>query len=398
MTRTPRLRRPATVTAAVSAAALLGALLPVTFAPAAVAANGCLTEVETGAGPIPVLQPGGRCDDQVPPEATLESITPAPNNGGYVATDSLTFTFSGAHLDEDQDVIGFECQFYSTAAEPTSWTSCTSPVTYDDLADTTSVPYTFKVRAFDAADRQIDATDDPSTNPLIPGSPADTDLPDVQESAEVAVVKVDTRAPQTYIFNTPYDAETPELPMLTTDSPTFRLAASEGNVSYTCLIEEEVFPCSNGNTTFKNLSAGTKTLSVGTTDPAGNVDPDPATTEFTVPADIEKPKNKKWTESSSRKAFGGSYIETTRFNARFSVRGTDVREVRLICTTRPDVGILKYKVPGGSWQKAKIKSKTVERQAVVILRNQSSKSFTGKLKFRTYSRNKPVAVDAIMMR
>ena len=138
MTRTPRLRRPATVTAAVSAAALLGALLPVTFAPAAVAANGCLTEVETGAGPIPFLQPGGRCDDQVPPEATLESITPAPNNGGYVATDSLTFTFSGAHLDEDQDVIGFECQFYSTAAEPTSWTSCSSPVTYDDLADTTS--------------------------------------------------------------------------------------------------------------------------------------------------------------------------------------------------------------------------------------------------------------------
>ena len=125
---------------------------------------------------------------------------------------------------------------------------------------------------------------------------------------------------------------------------------------------------------------------------------DPATTEFTVPADIEKPNGKKWTESASRKAFGGSFIETTRFNARFAVTGTDVREVRLICTTRPDVGILKYKVPGGSWQKAKIKSKSIERQAVVILRNQSSRSFTGKLKFKTFSRNKPVAVDAIMMR
>ena len=155
---------------------------------------------------------------------------------------------------------------------------------------------------------------------------------------------------------------------------------------------------SNGNTTFSSLSAGTKTLSVGATDPAGNVDPDPATTEFTVPADIEKPNGKKWTESASRKAFGGSFIETTRFNARFAVTGTDVREVRLICTTRPDVGILKYKVPGGSWQKAKIKSKSIERQAVVILRNQSSRSFTGKLKFKTFSRNKPVAVDAIMMR
>ena len=35
---------------------------------------------------------------------------------------------------------------------------------------------------------------------------------------------------------------------------------------------------------------------------------------------------------------------------------------------------------------------------MVILRNQSSKSFTGKLKSKTFSRNKPVAVDAIMMR
>ena len=103
MTRTPRLRRPATVTAAVSAAALLGALLPVTLAPAAVAANGCLTEVETGAGPIPFLQPGGRCDDQVPPEATLESITPAPNPAGYIASDSLTFTFSGTLISGHKD-------------------------------------------------------------------------------------------------------------------------------------------------------------------------------------------------------------------------------------------------------------------------------------------------------
>ena len=212
------------------------------------------------------------------------------------------------------------------------------------------------------------------------------------------MVKVDTRAPQTYIFNTPYDAETPELPMLTTDSPTFRLAASEGNVDYTCLIEEEVFPCSNGNTTFPNLSPGNKTLSVGTVDPAGNVDPDPATTVFTVPADIKTPKSTKWKESTSRRAFGGSYIETTAKNATFAIRGKQVREVRLIATTRPDAGVLKYQIPGGAWKKVKLKSERINRRAVLILRDTQRKPFTGKMKFRTYSRNKPVAVDAIMMR
>ena len=402
MTRTPRLRRPASLVAAASAAALLGALLPVALAPtalvpAASAANGCLTEVETGQGPLGPLTPGSRCDDQVPPEATIDAVTPAPNAAGYVSSKSLTFTFSGRHLDADADPIGFECQFYNTAAEPTSWTSCTSPVTYDNLTDTTSVPWTFKVRAFDSADRDIDATT--PTDPVFGGGGADTDLPDTQEKQQVAVTKVDTRAPESYIFDTPFDAETPQLPMLTTDSPTFRLAASEGGVVYTCTLDERTVPCANGASTFPRLSAGTKTLSVFTTDPAGNVDATPASTRFTVPADIEKPSGNKWVESANGKAFGGSYIETTQFGAKFSVSGTDVREVRLICTTRPDAGILKYQTPGNpNWAKVKLNSKTIERQAVVILRNPSSKSFTGAMKFQVYSRGKPVAVDAIMMR
>lgn len=397
MTRTPRLRRPASVMAAVSAAALLGALLPVALAPTAVAANGCLTEAESEPGALGPLTPGSRCDDQVPPEATIDSVVPAANAAGYINTNSLTYTFSGAHTDADTDPIGFECQFYSTAAEPTAWTGCTSPVTYSDLTDTTSVPYTFRVRAFDAADRDIDATED--TDPLFGGGGADTDLSDTQEKPKTSVTKIDTRAPQSYIFNTPYDAETPELPMLETDSPTFRLAASEGNVTFQCDIDGRTFPCSNGNSTFNKLSPGTKTLSVGTTDLAGNVDPEPATTQFTVPADIERPEGTKWTESVSTKAFGGSYIETTQFGAKFGVEGENVREVRLICTTRPDAGILKYKIPGAvNWAKVKLNSKTIERQAVVILRNPSSKSFTGVMRFQTFSRNKLVAVDAIMMR
>ncbi len=398
MTRTPRSRRPASLVAAASAAALLGALLPVTLVAApAQAANGCLTEVPQGGGPLGPLTPGTRCDDQVPPEATLVSTAPAPNEAGFVSSRSLTFTFTGAHSDGDTDPIGFECQFFSTAAAPSEWQSCTSPVTYSDLADTTAVPYTFKVRAFDAADRGIDAT--AATNPLLGTGGAETDLSDTEDTPQSQVVRIDTRAPQAFIFNTPFDAETPSLPMLTTDSPTFRLASSEGNVVYRCDIDGRQVPCQDGNSTFRRLSAGTKVLSVGATDPAGNVDPDPATTTFTVPADIEKPAGRKWRETASPRAFGGSYIETTAFGARFSVEGTNVREVRLIATKRPQAGILRYKVPGNpNWAKAKLNSSRIERGAVIVLRNPSSKSFTGTMKFKTMSRGKLIEVDAIMLR
>lgn len=398
MTRTPRSRRPASLVAAASAAALLGALLPVALAPApADAANGCLTEVPQGGGPLGPLTPGTRCDDQVPPEATLEGVSPAPNAAGFVSSKSLTFTFSGAHSDADTDPIGFECKFYNTAAEPSEWKSCTSPATYSDLADTTAVPYTFKVRAFDAADRGIDAT--ASTNPIFGTGGAETDLPDVEDTPQSQVVKVDTRAPQAFIFNTPFDRETPSLPMLTTDSPTFRLAASEGGVVYSCDIDGREVPCENGNTTFPGLGAGTKVLTVGATDPAGNVDPDPATTTFTVPADIEKPAGSKWRETASPRAFGGSYIETTAFGAKFGVEGTNVREVRLIATKRPEAGILRYKTPGNpNWAKVKLNSSRIERGAVIVLRNPSSKSFTGTMRFKTMSRGKLIEVDAIMLR
>ncbi len=398
MTRTPRSRRPASLVAAASAAALLGALLPVALAPTpAYAANGCLTEVPQDGGPLGPLPPGTRCDDQVPPEASLDSVSPAPNAAGFVSSRSLTFTFSGAHSDGDTDPIGFECQFFNTAAEPSQWESCTSPVTYSDLADTTAVPYTFKVRAFDAADRGIDAT--AATNPLFGTGGAETDLPDVEDTPESQVVKVDTRAPQAFIFNTPFDRETPSLPMLTTDSPTFRLGASEGNVVYRCDIDGRVVPCEDGNSTFPRLSPGTKVLRVAATDPAGNVDPDPATTTFTVPADVELPSGPKWRETASPRAFGGSYIETTAFGARFAVEGTNVREVRLIATKRPDAGILKYKTPGNpNWAKVKLNSKRIERGAVIVLRNPSSKSFTGTMKFKTMSTGRRVEVDAIMLR
>ena len=415
MTRTPRSRRPASLVAAASAAALLGALLPVTLVAApAQAANGCLTEVVTGRGPLG-FPAGSRCDDQVPPSVTSLKVTPAPNPAGLVNTDSLTFTYVGEHTDTDADRIGFECKFWPFDAdsdgevetaertEPSQWTACgdaddgPASFSFSDLGDTGAVPYTFKVRAFDIGDRGETATN--PTNPLLGTGGAETDLPDEQDGFSTKTVRIDTRAPTPLIFNVPFDSLSPTLPMLTTDSPTFTLSASEGSVTYSCDIDGRDFDCQDGKTTFKRLRPGTQTLSVTATDAAGNTATAPATTRFTVPADIELPDGRAWRKVRSDKAFGGSYFETDRFGAKFSVSGTDVREVRLIATKRPGAGILKYKTPGNpNWAKVKLNSQQIERSTVIVLRNRSSKSFTGAMKFRTYSRGKLVAVDAIMLR
>ena len=71
---------------------------------------------------------------------------------------------------------------------------------------------------------------------------------------------------------------------------------------------------------------------------------------------------------------------------------------RLLATTGPKSGKLKYKTPGGAWRKVKLCGKTTKRGQVVIVRNEQSAPFTGKIAFRVMSRGKPVQLDAIMLR
>ncbi|MSZ76451.1 MAG: hypothetical protein F2667_05020, partial [Actinobacteria bacterium] len=245
MIHTRHLRR----VAVVAMTGLVGALLPLVLASApAHAADGCLNEGVTGG----TLGLGGtRCDDVTPPETTLGAVTPAPNAAGYINVDQVTIAFSGAHRDGDTDPISFECQFYNTPSAPSTWSSCTSPVSYDDLDDTTSVAYTFKVRAIDSADNGTDATAAPPF-----GSAPSTDLPDLDGTPATTTFSVDTTTPQTYIFNQPFDEERPDLPMVDTTSPQFRLAATEGASTFRCAIDGEAYPCAEGITTFANLTPG----------------------------------------------------------------------------------------------------------------------------------------------
>jgi hypothetical protein len=405
MTVPSSVRRGATLSAAV----LVGTLLPVLALPAAQADPGCTSEAAPpGELPLPLplpspLGPGDRCDDSEAPVTSSVTAAPAANAAGFIAQDSVTFTFTGAHTDADADPIAFECQFFNTPEPPAEddWTPCTSPQTYPDLEDTrrqlggVETPYTFRVRAYDAADRGIDAT--APTNLLLGTGGAETDLPDTDQTPEQTSFKVDTQRPVASIFNTPFDRETPERPMITTDSPTLRINGNEPALVFDCDIDGREVPCRDDNVTFTDLGPGTQTLSVSVTDRAGNTSAAPATTSFTVPEDLVAP-GRRWRTRASRQAFGGDYLEASAYKTKITVAGVDVREVRLLANTGPKSGKLKYKTPGGAWRKVKLGGKTTKRGQVVIVRNEQSAPFTGKIAFRVMSRGKPVQLDAIMLR
>ncbi|UUZ61123.1 hypothetical protein [Nocardioides sp. B-3] len=94
--------------------------------PASAAAD-CLSEPPAG-----LLQPG--CDDTVPPETSLTAVSTPPNAGGWVATSTMGFAFTGAHTDADTGALGFECKL-DGPTRAHDWTACTSPRTYEGLVD-----------------------------------------------------------------------------------------------------------------------------------------------------------------------------------------------------------------------------------------------------------------------
>ena len=120
MTVPSSVRRGATLSAAV----LVGTLLPVLALPAAQADPGCTSEAAPpGELPLPLplpspLGPGDRCDDSEAPVTSSVTAAPAANAAGFIAQDSVTFTFTGAHTDADADPIAFECQFFNTPEPP----------------------------------------------------------------------------------------------------------------------------------------------------------------------------------------------------------------------------------------------------------------------------------------
>ena len=171
--------------------------------------------------------------DTKAPNTTITSSPPKLTNNN-LATFSFTSTEAGST---------FEC-----SVDSGEFASCTSPWTSGILGDG---KHTFQVRATDPA--------------------GNTD----KSAAKAKTWTVDTTPPDTTITATPANPTT-------STTAKFKFASSEKKSTFQCNLDGAGFtPCKSGQS-YAGLSAGDHNFQVQATDAAGNIDPTPASFEWTI--------------------------------------------------------------------------------------------------------------------
>ncbi|MCH7494124.1 hypothetical protein IIA16_05385, partial [bacterium] len=180
-------------------------------------------------GPLKV---GGDTDSQ-PPQTAIDS---GPAEGSVTDATGATFTFSS------DEPATYECDL-----DGGGFAACAIPKAYTGLADG---PHTFMARGTDAAGN-TDAT--PATRNWT----------------------VDTSLPDTAIDGGPPDPDIVQ-------SPVFTFSSADGSAVFQCEMDGLGFdPCTSPKT-YPALADGPHTFKARAVDTAGNIDPTPATHDWTV--------------------------------------------------------------------------------------------------------------------
>jgi ELWxxDGT repeat protein len=213
--------------------------------------------------------------DTVAPDTVIDS---GPANGSTVATDQVTFTFSGTG-----GAVTYECKI-----DTGMYSECTSPTGYTGLDDGI---HTFSVRGTDAV--------------------GNTDPTAASRSFTVDTSVPDTTAPDTNITDGPANQA-----LIATDQASFSFTGipAEDTASFVCAIDSGESVACTSPTTFIGLVDGPHTVSITAVDAVGNTDPSPATRTFAV--DTAAPD----TSIDSGPA-NGSTITTTSATFEFSGTG-----------------------------------------------------------------------------
>ncbi len=184
--------------------------------------------------------------DTTAPQTQIDS-----NPTAVTASTSANFSFSGSDTG-GSGVASYECRVDST--EPSAWTSCTSPKTYNSLADGA---HKFEVRSIDVAGN----TDQ---GPATFSWTIDTTAPDAQIDSGPAALVASANA---------------ELEFSGTDS------GGSGVASYECRIdstEPSAWASCTSPKTYNSLADGAHKFEVRAIDTAGNIDTSPAASNWTV--------------------------------------------------------------------------------------------------------------------
>jgi hypothetical protein len=170
--------------------------------------------------------------DTAAPDTTITASPANPTN-----STSASFSFSSS-----EGGSSFECQL-----DGGGYSSCASPEPYSGLAEGS---HTFQVKATDPAG---------NTDP----------------TAASFTWAIDTTAPDTSIASGPADPTS-------STSASFTFSSSEGGSSFECQLDGGGYSSCADPKAYSGLAAGSHTFQVKATDPAGNVDPTPASYTWTI--------------------------------------------------------------------------------------------------------------------
>lgn len=334
------------------------------------------------------------CDDNVAPVTTITAERPSGiNDAGWARSKGITFAFTGSHTDGDTDPIGLQCRLaggpLTAAASRHEWQTCTSPRSYPDLTDSKTEPYTFEVRAVDLVDNAITYYD-----VLTP-----SDTPDYDTTPATRTWLQDSVNPGTNLFEGPaYDDVTPNFPMLMARWVRFDPRNTEKYDLFTCSFDGKA-GCPAA-WTLTGLSSRTHTFTVAARDLAGNVDPTPATSRFTVPwNNIGTTKQRlSWTRKTGTGYFLGDAQYTTKRWAFLTRKVGTIREVRLIVEKGPGYGRVYVSAGGVGLGKFSLAAPTVRRKQVIQVAFPGNARYTGPIKVMVISAGKPVYIDGVLAR
>lgn len=351
------------------------ALVAVPMGNPASADPGCLSEPPPG-----LLQAG--CDDAVPPETALTSVSTTPNAAGWVATSTMAFAFTGAHTDADTGEVGLECKL-DGPAQAHDWTPCTSPRTYEGLVDSDAA-YTFAVRAVDVADRAYIHR------------PAGADeVPDEDATPAGLTWGQDTLAPVSFVNPDTYDRQTPQQPVVVGRSVGLRLNSNEPSAGFECELDGAATACAPGTSQLEDLASGRHFFRARAVDKAGTPSAWSPTSEFYVPTDLRARRG--WKTVTKAGAFDGTLVKSRKKGARLTLPVQRVGELRLYAPTAPSYGKVRVKIGATKWRAVDLSGpRSPQKELIVIDRDRGSR--TGKVLIEVLSRNKPVLLDAIVAR
>ncbi len=315
--------------------------------------------VADGHHTVKVRARNGEWVDQVPAEHSWVVDTTPPQSellSREVGGTGATFTFRSWDL--TSGVAGQECRL-TVGGVAGAWSACTSPMTYEGLADGTQV---FEVRARDRAGH-------------------------VEPEPAYHAWSVDGRAPETTVGG--------PTGFVLSDAAELTLGSSEPGATYSCTLDGAARPCSGPTWSVTGLSAGTHVATAAARDAAGNSDATPASRTWTVPhraADLQR--DRAWSLRRSAAAYGGGYLQATRKGATLSLRVADARQLALVVSRGRGHGSVHVYAGKRRLDTVRLVSRTARTRQLVRL-PALEQPFTGTVRVVVATADRPVRVEGL---